>query len=80
MPLMSEDETPIDPEQIPDAIKAFKQQLDALREDLKLLIRHSPQAQNDIIATANQQGTPGYDQAEVKRCREFVEKYQIRIG
>jgi hypothetical protein len=51
-----------------------------LRGDLKLLIRHSPQAKNDILATSNQKGNPGYDQAEVKRCQEFLDKYQIRIG
>jgi hypothetical protein len=51
-----------------------------LRGDLKLLIRDSPQAKNDILATSNQKGNPGYDQAEVKRCQEFLDKYQIRIG
>ena len=74
--VMSED----DIGEIRDELKAYKEQLDELRADLKLLIRHSPQAQNDIVATSNQQNNPGYDQADVKRCKEFVEKYQIRIG
>jgi hypothetical protein len=76
MPVMSDEEIG----EIKDELKAYKNQLDVLREDLKLLIRHSPQAQNDILATANQQGNPGYDQAEVKKCREFVDKYRLRIG
>ena len=69
IPVMSEEEIG----EIKDELRVYKDQLDALREDLKLLVRHSPQAQNDIRATANQQGNPGYDQVEVKRCREFVD-------
>jgi hypothetical protein len=73
---MSED----DSGEIRDELRVYKEQLDELRGDLKLLSKHSPQAKKDILATSNQKGNPGYDQAEVKRCQEFVDKYQIRIG
>ena len=52
--------------EIKDELKAYKEQLDVLREDLKLLIRHSPNLRTIILATANQQGNPGYDQAELR--------------
>jgi hypothetical protein len=52
---MSEDELG----EIRDELKEYKKQLDALREDLRLLIRRCPPAQNDILSTANQGGNPG---------------------
>jgi hypothetical protein len=35
--------------EIRDELNEYKKQLDSLREDLRLLIRHSPQSQNDIM-------------------------------
>jgi prefoldin subunit 5 len=34
---MSEDESPIDLEQVPDALQAYKKQIDALKEDIEVL-------------------------------------------
>jgi F0F1-type ATP synthase membrane subunit b/b' len=76
MRLMSEN----DIGEIREELEAYKKQLDSLQEELKLLIKHAPTAHNDIIATANQQGHQGGDQAEVERCREFLKKYDIRVG
>lgn len=61
-------------------LEAYKKQLDSLQDDLKLLIKHARTAHNDIIATANQQGHHGDDEAEVERCRKFLKKYNIRVG
>jgi hypothetical protein len=58
----------------------LQKQIDELREDLKLLIRHSAQAQKDITAWADQSGEKGFVQEEVKRCKEFKRKYPFRIG
>ena len=63
--------------EIRNELKEYKKQLDALREDLKLLIRHSPQVQNEIVAVSNQRGNRSFDGAEIERCRVFVEKYGI---
>jgi predicted transposase YbfD/YdcC len=61
-------------------LKAYKEQLDTLREDLTLLIRHSFTAQHDIQGWVNARGNPGYDQQEVERCRKFSKKYKISIS
>jgi hypothetical protein len=66
--------------EIQDALKEYKRQLDLVREDLSLLIRHSSMAQQDIIGYANQKGNQAYDQEEVERCRLFVEKYKFKVG
>jgi hypothetical protein len=49
---MSEDEIG----EIRDELKAYKEQLDSLREDLTLLIRHNITAQHDIIGWVNARG------------------------
>jgi hypothetical protein len=76
MVLMSRDDTG----EIRDDLAEYKKQFDSLREDFGLLVRHSPLAWNDILATSNQRDNPGFNQAEVERCRKFVEKYGIRVG
>jgi hypothetical protein len=59
-----------------DELRA-KEQLDALREDLKIVVRYSTTLRNSVINISNQSGNAGFDQAEVKRCQEFRDKYQI---
>jgi hypothetical protein len=76
MHLMSED----DVGEIRDELAEYKKQFDSLREDFGLSVRHSALDWSDIIPTSNQRNNPGYNQAEVERCRKFVEKYGIRIG
>jgi len=63
-----------------DELKAHKKQLDALREDLKIVVKYSYTLSNSVISIADQTGNANFDQAEVKRCQEFRDKYQIRIG
>jgi hypothetical protein len=76
MPVMSEDETPIDPEQIPDALKAFKKQLDALREEFDLLVHYSYDARGQIKLVADGGGIRT-DPALVERCHKFAAKYHL---
>lgn len=44
--------------EIRDELNEYKKQLDALREDLRLLIEHSEQAKNSIISYSIQTGNP----------------------
>ena len=55
-------------------------QIDELREDLKLLIKHSSQATGSILEKAGQGRNPQADKQEVEQCKKFVEKYGLRIG
>jgi hypothetical protein len=73
---MSEDEIG----EIKDELKAYKKQLDALREDIHTVILYSTSMRNSVLSVANQSGNRIFDQAEVKRCQEFRDKYQIQIG
>jgi hypothetical protein len=66
--------------EIKDELKAYEERLDALREDLKIVVKYSNSLRNSVLAIANQSGNRSFDQAEVKRCQEFRDKYQIRIG
>jgi hypothetical protein len=75
---MNEDEIENHFDEMRDKLRAYKKQLDLLEEDLKLLIRHSTAAHHDIIATANPVDDRDSDRFEVHRCREFLEKYDIR--
>jgi hypothetical protein len=65
---MSEDEIG----ELKDELKAYKEQLDALREDLKIVIKYSGQLQHAIVGAAS-----GPDLPELKKFRD---KYQLRIG
>jgi hypothetical protein len=62
-----------------DELQAYKKQLDLLKDDLKLLIKHSPSSKHDLIYTANQSGNQYFDQSDVKKCREFLERYEIQV-
>jgi hypothetical protein len=72
---MSEDEIG----EIKDELKEYKKQLDALREDLKIVIKHSQRLHDSILEAINQPGNPRYE-AEIPKLLAFRDKYQIRIG
>jgi hypothetical protein len=76
---MNEEEVENRIDEIRDELIAYKRQLDSLQEDLKLLIKHSTTAHRDIIAMANPVDERYSDRLEVNRCREFLEKYNIRL-
>jgi hypothetical protein len=60
------------------AIEEYKKQLDSLREDLKIVIKHSPRLRDSILETINQPGNPRF-QAEIPRLLEFRDKYDVRV-
>jgi hypothetical protein len=64
-------------EELEKTIEEHKKLLDGLKADFEVLVRHSPIAKSDLISTAIELGNPGFDQVEVEKCREFVEKYGI---
>ena len=66
-----------DIEQLPTELEEYKKQLDTLKAEFALLVRHSPQSINDIISWSHQTNNAGFDQDEVKRCKEFIEKYGL---
>jgi hypothetical protein len=76
---MNEEEVENRIDEMRDELQAYKKQLGMLEEDLKLLIKHSRPAHRDIIATANPAENTGSELFEVHRCREFLEKYNIRL-
>jgi hypothetical protein len=76
---MNEEEVENRIDEMRDELQAYKKQLGMLEEDLKLLIKHSRPAHRDIIATANPAENTGSNLFEVHRCREFLEKYNIRL-
>jgi hypothetical protein len=67
-------------EEIRNELKAYKEQLDSFKEDLKILLKHRSIAPRDIVDTAQQLGNEAFDQSDVHRCRKFLEKYEIRKG
>jgi hypothetical protein len=67
-------------EEIRNELKAYREQLDSFKEDVKILLKHRSIAHRDIIDTAKQVGNTAFDQSDVHRCREFVKKYEIRRG
>jgi hypothetical protein len=67
-------------EELEKMIDVHKQFFDALKADFEFLVGHSPIAQGSNFAAAAKEGIQHFDQAEAKRCREFVEKYGIQIG
>ncbi len=64
---------------IQDELRAFRKQMLAMEEDLKLLIKHSATAQGVIIAKAHQIDTKGFELFDVHRCREFLGKYSLSV-
>jgi hypothetical protein len=67
-------------EEIRNELKAQKEQLDAFREDLKILLKHHSIAPRDIVDTAQELGNAAFDQSDVRKCREFMKKYDVRRG
>jgi hypothetical protein len=65
--------------EIKDELAEYKRQLDVLREDFKLLIKHSVNAKNSMLHTSNQRDVHGFDKADIERCSAFVKKYEISI-
>jgi hypothetical protein len=57
-----------------DALQEYKKQLDALKEDLKIVAKYSNSLRNSIISESNRTGP---DQAAAKAFRN---KYGIRVG
>jgi hypothetical protein len=53
------------------------QRITDLEHELQFVIKHSQQFRQSIVSIANQKGNPGFDQAEVERCRRFIEKYGV---
>jgi hypothetical protein len=60
-------------------LKACNEQIASLREDLKILLKHRSIAHRDIIDTAHQLGNRAFDQSDVQKCREFLQRYNIRV-
>ena len=60
-------------------LKACQEQVASLRDDLKVLLKHRSIAHRDIVDTARQLGNGAYDQSDVRKCRAFLEKYNIRL-
>jgi hypothetical protein len=75
---MNEEEIETRFEEIRNELKAQKEQLDAFKEDLKILFKHHSIAPRDILDTAKQLGNAAFDQSDVHRCREFLKKYDLR--
>ncbi len=67
-------------DEIRDELKAYKEQLDSFKEDLQILLKHRSIAHRDIVDTARQVGNAAFDQADVHKCRKFLDKYEIRKG
>jgi hypothetical protein len=67
-------------DEIRNELKAYREQLDSFKEDLKILLKHRSIAHRDIVDTAQQLGNAAFDQSDVHRCRKFLEKYEIRKG
>jgi len=67
-------------EEIRSELKAQKEQLDSLKEDLRILLKHRSIAPRDILDTAQQLGNAAFDQTDVHKCQEFLKKYDIRRG
>ena len=67
-------------EEIRSELKAQKEQLDSLKEDLRILLKHRSIAPRDILDTAQQLGNSAFDQSDVHKCQEFLKRYEIRRG
>jgi hypothetical protein len=74
MESMSEDEGQIDLEQVPDALKAYKQQLDALKEDVEVLTMF---ANVFLIGQVRQyvEGNPGAKPDVKEKCVKFLQRH-----
>ena len=77
---MNEEEIENRFEEIRSELKAQREQLDSLKEDLRILLKHRSIAPRDILDTAQQLGNSAFDQSDVHKCQEFLKKYDIRRG
>ena len=75
---MSEEEVEIRFREIRDELKSCHEQIATLKEDLKILLKHRSIACRDIVETSRQLGNRAFDQSDVQKCREFLEKYNVR--
>jgi hypothetical protein len=66
-------------QEIRNELETCKQQIASLKEDLKILLKHRSIAHRDIIDTAHQLGNRAFDQSDVQKCREFLQRYNIRV-
>jgi hypothetical protein len=64
---------------IQNELKTCKEQLDALREDLKIVVKYTASLRDQVLTVADQSGNPSFAEAEVKRCQDFRDKYKIHI-
>jgi hypothetical protein len=76
---VNEEETDDGLREIRNELKTCKEQIAALKEDLKILLKHRSIAHRDIIDTAHQLGNRAFDQSDVQKCREFLLRYNIRV-
>jgi hypothetical protein len=65
--------------EIRNELKMCNEQITSLKEDLKILLKHRSIAHRDIVDTANQLGNRAFDQSDVQKCREFLQRYNIRV-
>jgi hypothetical protein len=65
--------------QLQNELKMCNEQIASLKEDLKILLKHRSIAHRDIVDTAHQLGNRAFDQSDVQKCREFLERYNIRV-
>lgn len=66
--------------EIQNELEICKEQIASLKEDLKILLKHRSIAPRDIVDTAKQLGNRAFDQSDVRKCQEFLKKYEIRKG
>jgi hypothetical protein len=76
---MNEEEIENHFRELRDGLKTCTEQVASLKEDLKILLKHRSIAHRDIVDTAHQIGNRAFDQSDVQKCREFLEKYNIRV-
>ena len=76
---MNEEEIESHFREIRNELKACNEQVATLKEDLKILLKHRSIACRDIVDTSRQLGNRAFDQSDVQKCREFLEKYNIRL-
>jgi hypothetical protein len=76
---MNEEEIENHFREIRKELKACNEQVATLKEDLKILLKHRSIACRDIVDTSRQLGNRAFDQSDVQKCREFLEKYNIRL-
>jgi hypothetical protein len=64
-----------------DELKVCKQQLDAMRNDLEIVVLFSSSVRNSVVAIANQCGQRGFNQEKVKGCQcAQADVHSERVG